>query len=226
MKIRLFFFIQLLFMFASNSSVSQENIDSIYGLNPVLYNGQIYAYSVPPSVVGHQYLEGKDYTEGSISLVNESFDELSLNYDVYNQEIILKFDLNHRTIIIKLFKDRINQFTLGNKSFELVLSPDSVNTIYQVFGNGNYKLLHHWKKGLNLSNVSGTSNYVFSKPGRTMHLKKGDQIVKYKNNRTFLSAVDVSNKTEVKNFIKQNKINVKKASDVNFNRLINFCNTL
>ena len=210
----------------TNNSYSQENIDSIYGFNPILYNGQMYSYVVPNTVKGDQYLVNQNFVHGNVNLNGKTFNKLLLNYDTFNQEILLKFKLNHRTIIIKLFKERIKEFTLDDKYFELISNSDSINIIYQVFGKGKYKILQHWQKKLNLSNVSGTSNYEFSKPFKSMYLQVDDQIIKYKNNRTFLSLISALNKAEVKNYLKQNKIKVKKASDQKLNKLTHFCNTL
>ena len=215
----------LIIVTITNNSYSQENIDTIYGLNPIIYNGQKYSYAVPTTVKGNQYLVDQNFIYGLVNLNRETFDDLQLNYDIYNQEILLKFELNHRTIVIKLFKERIKEFTLDDKSFELIAGHDSINIIYQVFGKGKYKILQHWQKKLNLSNVSGTSNYVFSKPLKSMYLQVDNQKIKYKNNKTFLSLINASNKTEVKNYLKQNKIKVKKASNQQLNELINFCNT-
>lgn len=206
---------------------SQEKIDSIYGHNPMLYNGQFYLYAVPPSVKGNQYFINKDFISGNLTINNKTFTDLHLNYDIYNQEILLKFVLNYKTLIIKLCKEKITKFSLAEKTFILIKEPESTGkTIYQVFGKGKYKVLYHWEKELHLSNVSGRTSYVFTKPQKTMYLQFDNQKIKFKNNRHFLSRFNKSNKSEIKKYLKVNGLNIKRISDKDLIDLINFCNTL
>lgn len=227
MNYRIIFFVFLPILTQNFSTYAQEKIDSIYGHNPILYNGQIYSYVVPPSVKGNQYLINKDFISGNLTINNKKFTELHLNYDIYNQEILLKFVLNYKTLIIKLCKETITEFSLGDKAFNLIKEPESTNkTIYQVFGKGKYKILYHWEKELHLSNISGRTSYVFTKPQKIMYLLFNNQKVKFKNNRRFLSLFNKINKTEIKKYLKDNGLNIKRISDKDLIDLINFCNTL
>lgn len=209
------------------SSQAQSKIDSVYGLNPLLYNGQIYSYAIPPSVKGNQYLTDKNFTSGTIKINDKTFTNLQLNYDIYNQEVLLQFELNYKMQVIKLCKEKIKEFTLGHKKFQLMKEQESTDKkIYQVFGEGKYKVLYHWKKELKLSNTSANTYYLFTKPQKTMYLQFNNQKHKFRNNRTFLSLFNKSNKNKIKKTIKQNGLNIKNISDIDLIFLINFCNTL
>ncbi|MFO7827224.1 MAG: hypothetical protein R6V23_01275 [Bacteroidales bacterium] len=221
-----FLLLQLIF-FQNFTTHSQEKLDSVYGLNPILYNGQIYSYAIHPSVKGNQYLINKGFISGNLTINKKTFSGLHLNYDIYNQEILLKFVLNHKTLIIKLCKEKITEFSLADKTFNLIKEPESnEKTIYQVFGEDKYKVLYHWEKELHLSNISGRTSYVFTKPQKTMYLQFNNQKVRFKNNRHFLSRFNKSNKSEIKKYLKVNGLNIKRISDKDLIVLINFCNTL
>lgn len=208
-----------------SSAFSQQNIDGIYGHDPILYNGEIYAYQPPPSVNGNQFLTESEFQQGYVNIDGVIFNDLLLNYDIYNQFILLKFTLNYRTLIIKLNHENLNKFSIGNKHFCLLPGLKSNKIIYQYFGDGKYQIMYQWQKELNLSNTQ-SSYYKFLKPKKTNNLYVNNQLFKYKNNRTFLILFKDSDKSSIKTFLKEEKIKVKKASDQQINSLINFCNAL
>ena len=218
--------LSLIIIFFSTIYSFSQDVDSIYGLNPILYNGQLYTYYVPSSVSGNQYLHNKDFHAGIVNIKNTQFDNVLLNYDIYNQEVVLLFELKQRLLVIKLLKDKINNFLIGNEYFELIQDDQSDYIIYQVIGDGNYKILYRWQKWLKLSTDKESGGYLFTKPIKTTYLKINNEIFKYRNNRTFLSLMEDSKKQQVKKYLKQNKINVRRASDNELSELIKLCNSL
>lgn len=227
MNYRLIVFVFLQILIQNVTTCSQEKFDSIYGLNPTLYSGQIFTYMVPSSVKGSQYLIEDNFMQGDIIINNQTFTNLLLNYDVYNQEVILRFESNYKTVTIKLNKEKMDGFTLGKRKFILIKSPgEPVPEIYQYFGDDQLMVLYHWEKELDLSSKSGNSFWSFSKPRKTMYLLIEKQKHRFKNNRTFLSLFEKPQKHEIKTFIKQNKINLKRISVTELNELIKFCNNV
>jgi len=209
------------------TTCSQEKINSIYGLNPLLYNGQVYSYTLPASVQGNQYLSNNEFISGSVTIHDKTFHDLLLNYDIYNQEIILKFESDYKTSRIKLNKEKINSFSLGPKNFKLIKDKEHNSfQIYQLFGQGKYVALYYWKKTLDLIDKSGNTYWSFSRPQKTMYLQIKNQKYKFKNKRNLLSHFEKSQKNKIKNYLKENKINIKRISDIQLTQLINFCNNL
>jgi len=72
--------------------------DHVYGLDPALYNGRIYTYAAPRNTTGDPFLSGADYCKGHITIEGKIYDGLNLNYDIFNQQILLKYD----NIIVQL----------------------------------------------------------------------------------------------------------------------------
>jgi len=216
--------IAIICLLSVNNAFSQQNPDSVYGLNPLLYNGKVYSYAVPKTVEGHQFLNSTKYVNGSVRINKKTYNGLQLNYDIYNQNIILKFDKKYELQTIKLLNEKVSQFTLEDKVFILIPNEDSINIIYQAFGKNKYQILFYWKKNLRLSNISGSTTYQFSAPSKTFFLKKNNQIYPFRNKRTFLSLFNKKNKIVIKKFLKNEKIKFRQINDIEINKLINFCN--
>ncbi|MDY6800535.1 MAG: hypothetical protein SVU94_04840 [Bacteroidota bacterium] len=227
MSKRLIIFLILQFFFKQLTIYSQETIDSIYGLDPVLYNGKVYSYIPPPSVKGSQYLSQHDFMPGEVIIHNKTYINHLLNYDIFNQEILLQFETDYKTATIQLNKEKVDAFTLNSRKFKLIKNTEN-NTyeIYQFFGQGKYVVLYFWEKNLELINKSGDSYWSFSKPQKTMYLQINNQKHKFRNNRTFISHFNKSQKQAIKNFLKQNGLKIKKISDSELNQIIHFCNQL
>ena len=219
----LLFVIQFFFI---NHLFSQEKKDTLYGLNPFLYNGEIYSSIGTVNMSGNQYLISDEFVNGNLIINDQLYEDCLINYDIYKQHVLLKFKLNYRTIIIKLSYEKLESFYFGDKYFEIIPNENSEKTVYQTYGSGQYKILYQWYKLLSLSHVAGTTNYVFSNPKKRMYLQIGNEKFRYKNKRTFISLFNNNNKKPIKKFISKNKIKIKKATDAEVNLLINYCNTL
>lgn len=233
-KIRMKFLFQLsmifLIQFLSNSGSAQETLlpdNQVYGLDPLLYNGKQYAYFLPAGTSGSPFLNGPEYEQGSVQIRGISYKSLLLNYDVYNQQLILRFKTQAgNEQLMTISNAWLEAFTLDNKQFELLALQDTMRQIYQVIGTGNIRILYSFTKILSLDKSYGATNFNFSKPTRESVLLIGSKPIRYKNNRSFIALFGPVNQPILKKFLRQQKINVKKANDLQMVKLMNFCNTL
>lgn len=169
----------------------------------------------------------KNYESGYVVIRNEKFEDILLNYDIYNQELILKYkDIHGADNVIKLSKAWLRGFNLHNREFVLMQTGNGQEGFFQVIGRDSLTVLYHWEKKMTLSKEVGKSNYHFSEPGRTMYLFKNEAFYRFKNNKSFIEYFEPGQRDTVKKHLAQNKINVKKASDENMLNLINYCNHL
>jgi hypothetical protein len=111
-------------------------------------------------------------------------------------------------------------------TFEYLATLNKPQQIYQVVGTGNIRMLYFWKKKMRLENISTTPNYAFLSAERDCFLLFDRQLKKFTNNRNFIRLFEEAKQTEVKKYIKQNKIRVKKATNQEMSDLITFCNNL
>lgn len=117
----------------------KTQLDAVYGLDSKLYNGYVYNGEYGLKVDGIPFLY-QEFEEGSLSLEGKEYDGLQLNYDIYNQKLVLKFKTSSgalQFIEIPLFK--LNHFSIGAHDFKMISKSDSSFQIYQSIGRAPYR---------------------------------------------------------------------------------------
>ncbi len=221
-------FVFFLSIFSYSFCLGQtENFDRIYGLDPTLYNGKLYTFVPPAGSAGDQFLENKIYSPGSATIKGKKYDSLLLNYDLVNQQLLLRFrHLNGTTSILCLSKSTLDNIAFNNKVFEVLKPANSEETIYQTIGKGKAKIIFSWWKVLSANNSYGESNMVFSKAHRAMFVYRNNQAFKYKNNRSFVFCFPKEQQQSIKQYLRQNNFKVSSLSDAELAVVIDFCNTI
>jgi hypothetical protein len=129
-----------------------------------LYNGKKYTYAAPSGTTGHPFLLSSLYVHGSVTIKGRSYDSIMVNYDVFNQVLVFRYaDETSPWNKIEISRAWLTSFRLADKNFEL-LTIEKEPQFYQVLGEGTVRILYFWRKTLNLNDVIGSTNYVFSKP--------------------------------------------------------------
>jgi len=201
-------------------------IDRVYGPDPWLYNGKKYIYFLPPGTYGNQFLISPDYFTGEVTLRGKRFEGVSLNYDIFNQKLLLQYaDESGALIIIEVSDAWIENFRLGTMFFQY-LSFDEGPQFYQVLGDDPLMILYFWRKEFKLDAYSGSSNFAFSPPIRSSFVLIGDKLQPFRNKRGLITLFEPGKKQEIRNYIRQNRIKVKKASDQVMTELINYIGNL
>jgi hypothetical protein len=208
---------------AQQSSISA---DDVYGSDPLLFNGRHYTFFLPLYTGGNQYISGPQFETGSATIRNVTYNGIALNYDIYNQQLILEYknNLGANSLII-VSEAWLESFSFKGLNFEIISSQDTLKQIYQVLGEGPNRILYYWKKKLNLESFQGSKNYNFSSARKEMNVYTGNQIFRYWNNRIFYSLFGSDKRIAIKDYLHKNHINVKKATDQTMTELILFCNT-
>lgn len=224
------FSLLLLLAFSSIFAFAQatdDNFDRIYGFDPLLYNGRVYSFFPQPGTGGTQFLFDSFDTLGSVRLRGIDYSNLTLNYDIYNQQLVMKY-LNNTgsTNLIEISEAWLDMFVLGGCHFETVKAADTTKRIYQVLGNGAEKILYYRSKELLIDNLKTSAIHYFSQTNREMYVLANDCLLKYRNNKGFVAAFDPSKREEIKKRLRKQKIKVRRANDFIMNELINYCNTL
>jgi hypothetical protein len=190
-----------------------RELDRVYGLDQTLCNGKKYAYFPPSGTTGHQFLLSFLFSSGSVTLKGKCYTDVSLNYDIFNQQLLLQYaDENYPLNIIEISQAWLTDFHLGNMKFEL-LKLEQESKFYQVLGDGPVRILYFWRKTLNLNDAIGSTNLVFSKALRDCFVFMDGQLKPYTTKRSFIRLFDPKNRPEVKSYLRKNKVKVKKASD-------------
>lgn len=200
--------------------------DKLYGPDPLLYNGKKYTYFLPPGTGGHQFFTSPDYFIGSVSIKDRTFDDLTLNYDIFNQQLLLQYaTANGAFNIIEVSKAWLEGFTLGSMHFQY-LDLEGTPQFYQVIGENNVKILYRWKKDLKLDIGATSGNFTFTPAIRSAFVMMDGNLYPYRSKRSLVKLFDPAKRSEIKNYIRKNRISIKKASDSTMAGLINFIDNL
>src|SRR5665647_118758 len=120
--------------------------------NQILYNGKVWR-NLYYNVKGDQFLFSSEYLNGSLSINGKTYKNLSINYDIYNDEIITP--TNHSSIL-QMNKEMVDSFTLvfGVKTYSFInITEDSLAGIkgyVNVLYTGKSALYIKYKKEIQL----------------------------------------------------------------------------
>ena len=211
-----------LFPLIARSQEQLKTPDAAYGLDQTLYNGKKYSYRPPPGTNGTQYLVSQLFFYGTVTLKGKTYHEVILNYDIFNQQLLLQYSDEHDPLnVIEISKAWLTRFSLDSMNFEY-LRLDQGPNIYQVLGDGPVRILYFWRKSLNLNDVIGTSNFVFSKPVRDAYLLKEGKLLPFNSKRSLVRHFDAAKRAEIKSYLRKNKIRINRTSDKAMTDAINF----
>jgi hypothetical protein len=222
-----FLFFLLFNLSGISAQKSGTGSDNVYGSDPSLYNGRRYIFFLPSNTRGNQYFTDPHFEKGSVKIRGIIYNDLELNYDIYNQQLILQYKDYMGAASLLIISDAwLESFSFKSMNFELISSQDTLKRIFQVLGTGQDRILYHWKKELNLESFQGSQNHMFSNAKKEMNLQSGNQMLRYWNNKSFYSLFESEKRVAVKGYLRKNKIRVKKATDQVMTGLINYCNSL
>jgi hypothetical protein len=219
------------FLFLNFSGISAQQssirVDNVYGFDPSLYNGRQYTFFPPLNTGGNQYFSGLRFETGSAIIRGKTYKELALNYDIYNQQLILEYKNKLGATSLIIVSDAwLKSFSFKGLNFEIISFQDTLKRIFQVLGEGPNRILYYWEKNLKLDSFQGSKNHIFSQAKKVMNVYSGNQILRYWNNKSFYCLFPSEIKIAVKEYLHKRKINVKKADDNTMSKLIYYCNTL
>lgn len=193
--------------------------------NQILYNGKVWRNNYT-FVKGDQFMLSKDYLQGSVSINGKTFNNLNVNYDIYNDEIITPS--NHGTFI-QLNKEMVDSFTLvfQLKTYRFKnLQGDSlaglkgfVNVLY----SGRSSLYVKYKKEIQLLAIDDKFD-LFYQTHKVYFVKDG--IANQITNKNELLKVLGKDKARVKDFMKKNKLRVSKKLPESFIPVIRYYDSI
>lgn len=211
-----------------NGQYTLSDLDKIYGLDPLLFNGKLYSYFPPSTTGGSPFFNGPEFVEGSARIRGMSYDHLLLNYDVFNQQIVMQYKNDQGNLQLIVLSDAwLESIELEETHFEILRLEDSFPQIYQLIGSSPIQILYAWRKELETDNRMGSTYLKFSKLKKESFLFSGSGLFKYKNNRSFASYFNPKIQTDIKKYLRQHQLNMKKnAGQDALVELLNYCNSL
>jgi hypothetical protein len=205
----------------------EKKMDPVQKFDPLLYNGRIYDYYAQPGTLGSQFLFEKPDTGGSVTIRNITYSPVELNYDVFNQLLVMKYvNSTGLSSMIEISPAWLQHFRIWGCNFSYVAASDSTKRFYQVLGDGINKFLYFHSKELVLDNMNVSGNRYFSDSKKDMYMKTRNSCLKFYNNRSFIKITNSDSREAVKQYLRKNKIRIKNADDFKMKNLLIYYNSL
>lgn len=229
MKSTMYLFLLIILLSFSKALISQDAVtvlDRVYGLDQTLYNGKKYNYIPFPGTTGYQYLFSPYYSVGSVILKEKCYQGIALNYDIFNQQLLLQYEDESGTRnIIEVSKGWLTRFSLGNMNFEF-LNLEQNPRFFQVLGEGPVRILYYWWKNVNLDATIGNTHFTFTPAVRDSYVFMNGQLKRFRTKRDLIGLFDPGHRPEIKSYLRKNKIKLKKASDQVMAEMITFIGSI
>lgn len=206
----------MLLVFHATALFSQEMTDkrdATYGLDPLLYNGRQYNYFPPPGSMGHPFFFDPGFSPGSVTIKGKTFHNLLLNYDTFNQELLLRYTTATGAMnIIAVSRAWLQGFSLGDANFTCT-GPGEGSRIMQVLGDGDTRILYYHRKTLKLDVSVNPPSQRYTPERRAMYLEQGRALTAFSNNRALISLLPADIQPVLKGYLRRHKINTRNAAD-------------
>ena len=200
----------------------KENFDHLNGPDYNLLNGR--QYDLLNSGKSHPFFNTDRYRPGSLLLNGESYDSVTINYDIFDQQLTLQYPGNSgQDLQVVLNREMIDHFQIDGLTFRLMSFPETGSSFFQVLSSGDMSCFLLWKKTLVHSTVSGNTSYKYSKQSREVYLQREDRLYVVRSRSSFTSIYDEAYRKEIKEFLRREKIRFRNASDEKLGELMNFC---
>ena len=177
-------------------------------------------------VKGSQYLS-KIWELGSVNLLNQSYANLPLWYDIFADELVFLYRRADNLEFIQLIKEHIESFHLENVQFinlehSAYKGFDLKPGYYQVVFEGEYSFLI--KRRLEIQDKESVPTFV--RKDQMFLLKADGSFYRIRKKKSFLKAVGEEKKKPLQAFIKREKINLQKSTDMGWLAVMQYLNNL
>jgi hypothetical protein len=211
----------------SGSLLSSSNgeISDTVSENQILYRGRIWR-NLYRKIEGNQFLIADEFLPGSVSIEGLTYGGIYLKYDIFNDEILTT---SNKDIIIQLNKEMVDSFRIDyfnsiHHFMQIRKDSSSVVTGYvDILYRGNIYLIVKYMKKINP--VSAFKEYDnFFQVHRMYVVKNGSMSMV--NSKKDIIQLFPDDKQKIKEFLRSNRLKVRKEIPESFVPLIAFCDTL
>jgi hypothetical protein len=190
--------------------------------NQVLYNGRIWK-NIYHNVEGDQFLFTKSFLPGSVSIRGYQFSDLSIMYDIFNDEILIPFSKGG---VLQVNKQMVDSFTIVflNKKYHFTkLQIDSLDSFVNTIYKGKSALYIRYTKKIEKSADQGKYDQ-FYQVNQTLFVKD-NKLYPIKGKRDLLNALQDDNES-VKDYIKKNRIKITAKDPESFVPVIRYFDSI
>lgn len=192
---------------ASATAVLAEYFDEVYGTDERLISGPFYYGAKRGSIMGHPYFIEEEWKRGTITIGETLFEELSLNYDVLLNRVIIRFmTLTYTDYQVAVRCANIKKMTIEEQVF--IPLPQFADTalmpLARLMSDGEVQYLVTKRKYLSPSNGSGMKDYSYKQNSR-QYLYYNNELISFRT-RGSLLAIFPDLKGELRQYARDKKL--------------------
>jgi len=206
------------------SDFSLNNQDTLVE-NQILFNGSIWQ-NLYYKVKEDQFLFSKDFLPGSVTISGKTFNNIDIRFDIFKDEIMTPTNLGR---ILQLNKEMIDSFTIifQKKIYQFAkIQEDTLRDFkgyFNVLYNKKSALYVKYKKEIFILAVEGKYD-LFTQIQKIYFVP--DSIVHLLSRKSEFFKLMGENKSQVKSFIKKNRLSISKRDPESFIPVIEYYDSL
>ncbi len=204
----------------------RDDAEEKYGPSTNLLNGVKYHYPYR-SARGNPFFEVQGEQDASIQINGRLYEKQKIKYDIYNQFIVLDF-LNSSGApgSIVLSNEWLDYLVIGGCQFKKFSDENGSERFGQVIFEGNFGCVYFWEKEYSPNLHDGERHYQFSDPIRHPCIVIQEQFYPYSGKRSFLKCFPEQNQLQIKSYLKEKRIRIRKSTDLEMQSLMGYINQL
>lgn len=236
-KLGVTFLFLMIFSIGQAQSISHSGIDNItkiynlsqekYGVDQLLANG-VFFEDIYRLATGHPYFRMDNFSKASIIYHNKSYKNIDVKFDIHAQRLIIQLRQNESPLLIVLTNEFISEFSIFNMQFIKTSFDKQKPVFYQAINDsGTVQCYYYWYKNRK-ETINDDDQFIYSFSGdkRRSFILKNEVLSRYSSNRSFRKLFPEDMGPQIKKYLKENKIKVKKASDQEIRDLVTHCQDL
>jgi hypothetical protein len=196
-----------------------------------LYNGSEYTYNVYyPFTIneGDPFFISKQFDTGAVFYNNVLYKKVPLLYDIVKGELCTKDPTS--TYIVRLNNTRIKWFNIFGHTFIKLKTDSTVKAIsnqefFDLLYNGNTALLKRLSKIIKENSASSQGINKYIAEVNEYFIMKDKQYYQVKNKKSLLSVM-ADKKKEIDQFIRKNRLNLKRDKDHSLIKIVAYYDEL
>ena len=186
-------------------------VDGAFGMDQELVNGSQY-YNRHLQAAGHPYFMENSYRNASVSIRGRLFDDVSLKYDVYYQQVLLEYtSFSGAPNQVILVNEHLDYFTLGNYLFEQREGMQGLS-FYQKIETSSFTCYVHWRKRLDPVKQQANITEQFSAERRSFSILVDGEELSLSNKKRFLSCFDPLMQKDLKRVLRERHFSFRRSS--------------
>jgi hypothetical protein len=203
---------------------SIEKQDSIYE-RQLLYNGRVWR-NLYSNIAGGEYLYSNDWITGEVIINDIVFKNLPIRYDIYNDQVITSLN---QGIFVQLNKELVNGFVIPFENRINIFENFGYgqgNYQYgycQVLYKGNVSLLVKHSKFIKILAVQNRYDEFYE--NQIIYVLKDDKFFRISRKKDLIGMFS-DKKSQVMNFIRTNKIRMRKKNPDSFIPVVKYYDNL